>query len=67
MADTHTYRRSTVVVLIYMVIGALIAVNQGYWHADRWGGHFLSSLITALLATVLWPLSLFYTIILVRS
>jgi hypothetical protein len=67
MAETRTYKRSTVMALVYLVIGVIITVNQGYWHPDRWGGHFLSSLLTGVVASVLWPLALFYTFILTRS
>jgi hypothetical protein len=67
MADTRTYQRTTVGFLIYLVVGLIITVNQGYWHPDKWDGHFLSSLLTAIVATVLWPLALFYTFILTRS
>lgn len=65
MADTRTYKRTTVAFLLYLVIGVIITVSQDYWHVDRWDGHILSSLITGIVASVLWPLSLFYTFILV--
>jgi hypothetical protein len=67
MADTRTYRRSTVAALMWIVIGVIVTVSQGYWHPDRWGAHFLSSLLTGVVASVLWPLALFYTFILTKS
>jgi hypothetical protein len=67
MAETRTYTRPSIGVLVYLIIGVIITVNQGYWHPDRWTGHFLSSLLTGVVATVLWPLAIFYTFILTRS
>ena len=66
MAEVRTYTRTSVLGLLYLLIGVIVTVNKGYWHPDHWDGHFVSSLITAIVATVLWPLTLFYTIILTR-
>ncbi|OHV58787.1 hypothetical protein BCD48_41915 [Pseudofrankia sp. BMG5.36] len=64
MVAVRSYTRASLATLVYLVIGLIIAVNQGYWHVDRWDNHFASSLLTALVATVLWPISLFYNFIL---
>ncbi|ONH22261.1 hypothetical protein [Pseudofrankia asymbiotica] len=64
MAAVRTYTRASLGTILYLVIGLIITVNQGYWHVDKWDGHFFSSLLTALVATVLWPIALFYTFIL---
>jgi len=64
MAAVRTYTRTSIGTLLYLIIGLIITVNQGYWHADKWDGHFFGSLLTALVATVLWPVALFYTFIL---
>jgi hypothetical protein len=64
MAAVRTYTRASIGTILYLVIGLIITVNQGYWHVDKWDGHFVGSLLTALVATVLWPIALFYTFIL---
>lgn len=47
--------------LVYLVIGAIIAVTQGYWSFTDWDGHVVASFLTALAATLFWPISIFYT------
>ncbi len=66
MVAVRSYTRASLATLVYLVIGLIITVNQGYWHVDRWDGHFWSSLLTALVATVLWPIALFYNFILTQ-
>ncbi len=63
---TRTYSSVSLGTIIWLVIGLLITINQGYWHIDKWSNHFTSSLITAIVATVLWPISLFFTWVLHR-
>jgi hypothetical protein len=46
--------------LVYLVIGAIVAISQGYWDFTEWDGHVLASFLTALAATVFWPVSIFY-------
>ncbi|MBL7497222.1 hypothetical protein I6A84_32590 [Frankia sp. CNm7] len=64
MAAVRTYTRTSVGTLLYLVVGLIVTISQGYWHVDQWDNHFLSSLLTAVVATLLWPVALFYTFIL---
>jgi hypothetical protein len=50
-----------VVTFVYLVIGAVVAVMQDYWDVTSWDDHVVAHLLTALVATLLWPISLFYT------
>jgi hypothetical protein len=63
---TRTYSSISVGTLLYLVIGLIVTISQGYWHVDQWDGHFFASLITAVVATILWPVSVFYTFALYR-
>lgn len=47
-------RRSSLVVIIWLVIGLIVAANNGYLGAIK----SLGSLLSAILAIVLWPLVL---------
>jgi hypothetical protein len=47
--------------LVYLVIGFIVAISQGYWDFTEWDGHELGSFLTALVATLVWPISIFYT------
>jgi hypothetical protein len=64
VADTRVYTRSSVGSLLYLIVGLVITISQDYWHVDHWDGHFWGSLLTAVAATLLWPISIFYTFIL---
>lgn len=57
---TRTYSSISLGTLIWLIIGLIVSINHGYWHIDKWDGHIFSSLLTALVATVLWPITLFY-------
>lgn len=48
--------------LVYLVIGAIVAISQDYWNFTEWDGHELASFLTALMATLLWPIAIFYSI-----
>lgn len=48
--------------LAYLVIGAIVAISQDYWDFTNWDGHELASFLTALMATLLWPIAIFYQI-----
>jgi hypothetical protein len=52
--------------VLYIVIGLIVTISQGYWHIDRWDGHILASLLTAIVATLAWPIAIFYNFILTR-
>ncbi|MGF7235600.1 MAG: hypothetical protein ACQSGP_11695 [Frankia sp.] len=58
---TRTYSSVSLGTILWLVVGLIITINQGYWHVDKWTHHFTASLITAIVATVLWPISLFFT------
>jgi hypothetical protein len=47
--------------LLYLIVGVVVAINQGYWRFTDWDGHVVTSLLTALDATIFWPAALFYT------
>jgi hypothetical protein len=66
VADTRVYTRSSLGSILYLVIGLIITISQGYWHVDHWDGHFWSSLLTAVAATLLWPISIFFNFVLTR-
>lgn len=66
MADTRVYTRTSLGTIVYLIIGLIITISQGYWHIDKWDGHFMGSLLTAISAVLLWPIALFYTFILVH-
>jgi hypothetical protein len=57
---TRTYSSVSLGTILWLVVGLIITIDQGYWHVDKWSGHFFSSLITALVATVLWPITIFF-------
>jgi hypothetical protein len=48
--------------LVYLVIGAIVAISQGYWDFTDWDGHVLASFLTAVMATFFWPVAIFYQI-----
>ncbi|MCM3884032.1 hypothetical protein [Frankia sp. R82] len=50
--------------LLYLVIGVIITASQDYWNFTDWDGHVLASFFTAAIATLLWPLAIFYHFIL---
>jgi hypothetical protein len=50
--------------LVYLIIGAIVAISQGYWDFTDWDGHVLASFLTALAATLFWPAAIFYHFIL---
>lgn len=64
MADTRVYTRTSLGTILYLVVGLVITISQGYWHVDRWDNHLVASLLTAIAATLLWPIALFYDFIL---
>ncbi|WP_239310245.1 MULTISPECIES: hypothetical protein [unclassified Frankia] len=63
---TRTYRGIFLGILLYLAIG-LIVTFQDYWHIQDWDHHVFPSLLTAFVATALWPISLFYTFTLHRQ
>jgi hypothetical protein len=58
---TRTYGTVSLGTIVYLIIGLIITIAQGYWKFTDWDGHTLSSLLTAVSATLLWPISIFYT------
>lgn len=56
----RTYSSVSLGTLLWLIVGLIITVDQGYWHIDRWDGHIFSSLLTAIVATILWPVTLFF-------
>jgi hypothetical protein len=65
-AKVHTWSYSTVSLglLIYLAIGLVVSISQDYWDITNWDGHVVASLLTALVATIFWPISIFYSFIL---
>jgi hypothetical protein len=47
--------------LVYLVIGFIVAISQDYWDFTAWDGHELASFLTAVAATLFWPIAIFYT------
>jgi hypothetical protein len=56
----RTYGSIRLGTLVWLIIGLIITFDQGYWHVDKWSGEFFAHLVAAVVATVLWPISLFY-------
>ena len=59
---TRSHNSVSLGFVLYIAIGLIIAVSQDYWNVTDWDGHELRSLLTAFLATVFWPISIFYTV-----
>jgi hypothetical protein len=51
--------------LIYLAIGAVVAISQNYWDFTNWDDHVLASFLTALMATLFWPVAIFYQFVLI--
>lgn len=58
---TRTYSSISLGTLLYLIVGVVITASQHYWNFTDWDGHALSSFFTAVVATLLWPLAIFYT------
>jgi hypothetical protein len=52
---TQTKKRTNIIVIIYIVIGIIMASNRGYLI----GLGSIDNIISAILAVALWPLLLF--------
>ncbi len=50
--------------LVYLVIGVIVAISQDYWDFTAWDDHVLASLFSALAATFFWPIAIFYKFVL---
>jgi hypothetical protein len=61
---TRTYTSVSLGFLIYLIIGLIVTISQGYWNVTDWDGHALSSFLTAAVATLAWPIAIFYNFIL---
>jgi hypothetical protein len=59
---TRSHNSVSLGFVAYIAIGLIIAISQDYWNLTDWDGHELRSLLTAFLATVFWPISIFYTV-----
>ena len=62
---TWTYSSVSLGFLIYLAVGLVITISQDYWDFTNWDGHVMASLLTAVIATVVWPISIFYSFVLV--
>jgi hypothetical protein len=67
-AKVHTWTYSSVSlgIIIYLAVGLIITISQDYWKFTNWDGHEWASLLTAIVAIVFWPISIFYSFVLVE-
>ncbi|MCK9899051.1 MULTISPECIES: hypothetical protein [Parafrankia] len=58
---TRTYSSISLGFLLYLAIGLIITISQDYWDVTDWDGATLRHFFTAVVATLGWPLAIFYT------
>ncbi|WP_020572560.1 hypothetical protein [Parafrankia discariae] len=58
---TRAYSSVSLGFLVYLAIGLIITISQDYWDVTDWDGATLRHFFTAAVATLAWPLSIFYS------
>ncbi|CUU55953.1 hypothetical protein CcI49_01365 [Frankia sp. CcI49] len=59
---TRTYGSVSLGFLLYLAIGLIVTISQDYWNVTDWDGATLRHFFTAVVATLAWPLAIFYSI-----